>query len=111
MSIPFSDFEKVDIRVGVITKAEVFAKARKPAYKLSIDFGPELGQKKSSSQIIAHYQPRQLIGKQVLAVVNFEPRQIADFMSEVLVLGLPDKNGEIVLLTPDKLVPAGGRVF
>jgi tRNA-binding protein len=111
MSIPFSDFEKVHIRVGEIVKAEIFAKARKPAYKLLIDFGPELGLKKSSAQITVHYQPKDLIGKQVLAVVNFEPRQIADFMSEVLVLGLPDENGDIVLLTPDKMVPAGGRVY
>jgi tRNA-binding protein len=108
--LSFDDFLKVDIRVGVVTRAEPFPEARKPAIKLWVDFGGDLGVKKSSAQITAHYAPETLIGKQVMAVVNFPPRQIGPMKSEVLVLGLPDENGEIVLLTPDQDVPIGGRM-
>lgn len=111
MTISYDDFLKVDIRAGRITRAEPYPEARKPAIKLWVDFGPEIGEKKSSAQITAHYQPEDLIGKQVLAVVNFPPRQIGKFLSEVLVLGLPDAAGEVVLLTPDLDVPLGGRMF
>ena len=109
--ITFDDFLKVDIRVGQITRAEPYPEARKPAIKLWVDFGAEIGEKKSSAQITAHYTPDQLAGKKVMAVVNFPPRQIGKFMSEVLVLGAPDETGEVVLLTPDKDVPIGGRMF
>ena len=109
-NIGFDDFLKVDIRVGTVTRAEPYPEARKPAIKLWVDFGGEIGERKSSAQIAAHYRPEALVGKQVLAVVNFPPRQIGRFMSEVLVLGLPDDAGEIVLLTPDKAVPDGGRM-
>jgi len=109
--ISFDDFLKVDIRVGEITRAEPYPEARKPSIKLWVDFGPEIGEKKSSAQITAHYTPDELPGKRVLAVVNFPPRQIGKFMSEVLVLGLPDADGEVVLITPDKDVPIGGRMF
>ena len=109
-TIAYSDFEKVDIRVGQILEAAPLENARKPAYRLRIDFG-ELGIKKSSAQITVHYQPEELIGKRVLAVVNFEPRQIGKFLSEVLVLGLPDESGAVVLVTPDKDVPLGGKLF
>ena len=105
----FDDFMKLDIRVGTITEAKVFAKARKPAYQLVVDFGEEIGTKKSSAQITQHYTPDQLIGRQVLAVVNFPPRQIADFMSEVLVLGTYSEGG-VVLITPDKAVKNGDRL-
>lgn len=108
--LSFENFLMVDMRVGKITDARVFEKARKPAFKLLIDFGTELGIKKSSAQITRYYTPEQLIGRLVIAVVNFPPRQIADFMSEVLVLGLPDSEGHIVLLQPDLEVPLGGRV-
>lgn len=108
--ISFDDFLKVDIRVGRVHRAEPFPEARKPAIKLWVDFGPEIGEKKTSAQITAHYDPETLIGKQVLAVVNFPPRQIGKFMSEVLVLGLPDAAGEIVLIGPDGPVPVGGRM-
>ena len=108
--ITFDDFLKVDIRVGTVTRAEPYPEARKPAIKLWVDFGDELGERKSSAQITKHYDPEQLVGKQVMAVVNFPPRQIGKFMSEILVLGLPDENGEIVLIGPDKGVPAGGRM-
>ena len=111
MTISFDDFLKVDVRVGQITKAEPFPEARKPANKLWVDFGPEIGEKKSSAQITAHYTPEELAGKRVLAVVNFPPRQIGKFMSEILVLGVPDADGEVVLLTPDKDVPLGGRMY
>ena len=105
----FDDFMKLDIRVGTITEARVFAKARKPAYQLVVDFGEEIGTKKSSAQITQHYTPEELIGKQVLAVVNFPPRQIADFMSEVLVLGTYSEGG-VVLIRPDKDVQNGDKL-
>ena len=105
----FDDFMKLDIRVGTITEAKVFEKARKPAYQLKVDFGTEIGEKKSSAQITNHYTPEELIGKQVLAVVNFPPRQIADFMSEVLVLGTYSEDG-VVLITPDKTVKNGDKL-
>ena len=108
--ITFDDFLKVDIRVGTVTRAEDFPEARKPAIKLWVDFGPEIGERKTSAQITAHYDPVTLVGRQVMAVVNFPPRQIGPFMSEVLVLGLPDSDGEIVLLAPDQEVPDGGRM-
>jgi tRNA-binding protein len=108
--IGFEDFLKVDIRVGVVSRAEPYPEARKPSIKLWIDFGDEIGHRKSSAQITAHYTPETLIGKQVMAVVNFPPRQIGRFMSEVLVLGLPDEAGEIVLIGPDGPVPLGGRM-
>ncbi len=109
--ITYADFEKVDIRVGRITRAEPFPEARKPAFKLWVDFGGEIGEKRSSAQITAHYDPATLIGRQVLAVVNFPPRQIGKVMSEVLVLGVPDAAGEVVLIGPDLEVPLGGRMF
>lgn len=109
--ISYDDFARVDIRVGRIVQAEPFPKARKPAFKLVIDFGPEIGTKKSSAQITTHYTPEALIGRQVLAVVNFPPRQIGPFMSEVLTLGLPDAAGEVVLIGPGHDVPLGGRLF
>lgn len=105
----FDDFIKLDIRVGTITEAKVFEKARKPAYQLVVDFGEEIGKKRSSAQITDHYTPEGLVGKQVLAVVNFPPRQIADFMSEVLVLGTYSEGG-VVLITPDKPVKNGDRL-
>ena len=108
--ITFDDFAKLDIRVGRITRAEPFPEARKPAIKLWVDFG-ELGEKRSSAQITRHYTPDSLIGRQVLAVVNFPPRQIGPVMSEVLVLGVPDAEGEVVLIAPDQDVPTGGRLF
>lgn len=109
--IEFDDFQKVDIRVGTITSAEPYPEARKPAIKLWVDFGDELGIKKSSAQITRHYDPAGLIGKKVIAVVNFPARQIGKFMSEVLVLGVPDDSGEVVLLRPDLDVPDGARMF
>ncbi|MDA5557126.1 tRNA-binding protein [Shimia sp. MMG029] len=108
--ISFDDFQKVDIRVGTVVRAEDYPEARKPAIKLWVDFGDEIGVRKSSAQITAHYNPDGLIGKQVMAVVNFPPRQIGKFMSEILVLGLPDAAGEITLIGPDGLVPNGGRM-
>jgi tRNA-binding protein len=110
VTIAFDDFLKVDIRVGRVTRAEPFPEARKPAIKMWIDFGPDLGERKSSAQVTAHYAPEALVGRQVLAVVNFPPRQIGPFRSEVLVLGLPDESGEIVLIAPDRDVPEGGRL-
>ncbi len=108
--ISFDDFLKVDVRVGTVLRAEPYPEARKPAIKLWIDFGGDIGEKKTSAQITAHYAPDRLVGKQVLAVVNFPPRQIGKFMSEVLVLGMPDENGEVVLVGPDQKVPNGGRL-
>ncbi|KIC46873.1 tRNA-binding protein [Ruegeria sp. ANG-S4] len=108
--ISFDDFLKVDIRVGQIVRAEPYPEARKPAIKMWIDFGDEIGERKTSAQVTAHYDPAGLVGKQVMAVINFPPRQIGKFMSEVLVLGLPDDNGEVVLIGPDETVPLGGRM-
>ncbi len=111
MTISFDDFLKVDIRVGRITRAEPFPEARKPAFKLWVDFGGEIGEKKSSAQITKHYTIEELVGRQVLAVVNFPPRQIGPVKSEVLVLGVPDEEGEVVLIGPGQEVPPGGRLF
>lgn len=111
MTIEFDDFLKVDIRVGTIVRAEPYPEARQPAIKLWVDFGPEIGEKKSSAQITRHYDPETLPGRKVLGVVNFPPRQIGKFMSEVLVLGVPDDDNEVVLLKPDLDVPNGGRMF
>lgn len=108
--ISIDDFLKVDIRVGTVVDVKPFEKARKPAWKLWIDFGPELGVKKSSAQVTVHYTENDLLGRQVAAVVNFPPRQIADFMSEILVLGFSDADGAIVLLGPERPVPNGGRM-
>ncbi len=110
-TIDFGDFERVDIRVGTIIEALPFPEARKPALRLSIDFGPEIGVRRSSAQITTHYKPDQLIGRQVAAVVNFAPRQIGPFLSEVLTLGFPCEDGTIVLVKPDFKVPDGGRLF
>ena len=109
--ISYDDFMKVDIRVGCIIRAEPFPEARKPAFRLWVDFGPEIGEKRSSAQITAHYTLESLIGRRVLAVVNFPPRQIGKVLSEVLVLGVPDADGEVVLLVPDLDVPLGGRMY
>jgi tRNA-binding protein len=105
------DFDRIDIRVGTVIAAEDFPQARKPAYKLTIDFGPEIGTRRSSAQITRLYQREALVGTQVLAVVNFPPRQIGPFISEVLTLGVPDAEGAVVLLRPDQAVPNGGRMF
>ncbi len=109
--ISFDDFLKVDVRVGTITRVEPFPEARKPAYKLYVDFGPEIGERKSSAQITHHYTREELVGRQVAAVVNFPPRQIGPFRSEILVLGFPDADGEVVMIEPNRPVPDGGRLF
>ena len=105
------DFDRLDIRVGTITDAQPFPEARKPAIKLWIDFGPELGVRRSSAQVTEYYAPTDLVGRQVCAVVNFPPRQIGPFLSEVLTLGMPDADGAVVLVRPDQMVPNGGRLF
>lgn len=109
--ISYDDFQKVDIRVGVVTRAEPLPGARKPAIKLWLDFGPEIGARKSSAQLTCHYTPETLVGRRVVAVVNFPPRQIGKVLSEVLVLGVPDADGEVILVTPDLDAPLGGRMF
>ena len=111
MPIQFDDFDRVDIRVGTIIRAEPFPEARKPAVKLWVDFGPGIGEKKTSAQITKYYTPDALPGRQVAAVVNFSPRQIGKFMSEILVLGFPDADGEVVMIAPDHPVPDGGKLF
>jgi tRNA-binding protein len=109
--ISFDDFRKVDVRVGTIVGAEPFPEARKPSIKLVIDFGPEIGTRKSSAQIVKHYKLEELVGRQVVAVLNFPPRQIGPAISEVLTLGFPDEEGGVVLIGPSKKVPDGGRLF
>jgi tRNA-binding protein len=109
--IDFAAFERVDVRVGTVIDAQPFPEARKPALKLVIDFGAEIGRRKSSAQIVRNHRPEDLVGRQVLAVVNFPPRQIGPFMSEVLTLGVPDADGEVMLVGPDRPVPAGGRLY
>jgi len=109
--ISYDEFAAVDIRVGTVTRAEPFPEARKPTFKLWVDFGGDIGEKRSSAQITAHYTPEGLVGRQVLAVVNFPPRQIGKVMSEVLVLGVPDATGEVVLIGPSLAVPDGGKLF
>jgi tRNA-binding protein len=111
MTIAYDDFARVDIRVGTITAVEPFPEARRPAAKLTIDFGPEIGPKRSSAQLTRHYDAAALVGRQIGAVVNFPPKQIGKFMSEVLVLGFPDAEGAVVLIGPDRPVPNGGRLF
>ena len=109
--IGFDDFLKVDIRVGTVIRAEPYPEARNPSYKLYVDFGPEIGERKTSAQLTVHYTLDELVGKQVAAVINFPAKQIGKFMSEVLVLGFPCKNGEVVLIGPDKQVPDGGKLY
>ena len=109
--ITYEDFERVDIRVGTVVDAQAFPEAHKPAIKLTIDFGPEIGLKKSSAQLTVHYRPDQLLGRQVCAVVNFPPRQIGSYLSEVLTLGVPDEDGAVVLIKPDFKVVDGGKLF
>ena len=111
MAIRYDDFENVDIRVGTIRRAEPFTEANRPAIKLWVDFGPVIGEKKTSAQITRYYQPGALIGRQVAAVVNFPPKQIGTFMSEILVLGFPDEDDEVVLIAPDRPVPDGAKLF
>lgn len=109
--ISWEDFEKVEVKVGKVIEADPFPEARKPSIKLTVDFGPEVGTRRTSAQLTAHYDPEALVGRQVVAVVNFPPKRIAGFKSEVLVLGVPDESGEVVLLSPDSDVPLGGRMF
>ena len=111
MPITFDDFAKIEIRVGTVVRAEPYPEARHPAIKLWVDFGPEIGERKTSAQITRHYDIDGIVGKQVVAVTNFPPRQIGKFMSEVLVLGIPDEDGEVVLLAPGQKVPNGGRMY
>ena len=111
MTISYDDFARIDIRVGTITAVEPYPEARKPAYKLTVDFGQEIGTRRSSAQIIRHYAIESLVGRQVAAVINFPPKQIGKFRSEVLVLGFPDASGEAVLIQPERQVPNGGRLF
>lgn len=110
-SIAYDDFARVDIRVGTVIEAEPYPEARKPSIKLKVDFGPQIGVKRSSAQLTVHYKPESLVGRQVAAVVNFPPRQIGKFMSEVLVLGFPDSAGAVVLIGPDQAVANGGKLF
>ena len=109
--VTFDDFLKVDVRVGTITRVESFPEARKPAYKLYVDFGPDIGERKSSAQVTHHYTAEDLVGRQVAAVVNFPPKQIGPFRSEILVLGFPDADGEVVMIEPNRPVPDGGRLY
>lgn len=111
MTILYDDFEKVDIRVGTIVEVQEFPEARRPAYKLFVDFGDSIGIKKTSAQVTVHYTPETLLGRQVAAVINFPPRQIGKFMSEILVLGFPDAEGHVVLVNPGITVPNGGKLF
>lgn len=109
--IAFEDFQKVDVRVGTIVDAQPFPEARQPAYKLWVDFGPDIGTKKTSAQATRHYTPTELLGRQVAAIVNFPPKQVGKFLSEVLVLGFPDRDGHVVLIGPDRPVPDGGALY
>jgi len=111
VTISYDDFVRIDIRVGTIIAVEPYPEARKPAYKLTVDFGPEIGTRRSSAQITRHYEIDSLVGRQVAAVINFPPKQIGKFRSEVLVLGFPDASGEVVLIQPERQVPNGGRLF
>ena len=110
-SITYDDFDRVDIRVGTIVAVDPYPEARRPAFKLQVDFGPEIGTRKTSAQVTKHYHPQTLLGRQVAAVVNFPPKQIGKFMSEVLVLGFPDSDGEVVLVGPERPVPNGGKLY
>ena len=109
--ITWDDFDKVDIRIGRVVESEPFPEARNPSIKLVIDFGASIGTRRTSAQLTTHYEPEDLVGRQVVAVVNFPPKRIAGFKSEVLVLGVPDESGKVVLLSPDRAVPLGGRIF